>query len=68
MGYLDDGLKQHHTNEGMIFPSLLGSLLWEALKMEHTETLNLLESINDLVINDNIEKFIKDWFSRDAID
>lgn len=58
MAYLDDGLKKHHAHEHSIFPLLIGTMLLEAIKMEHTEILALLEKVNYRIINDNIADFV----------
>jgi hypothetical protein len=58
MGYLDDGLKQHHNHEDLVFAPLIGNPLMESIKLEHVEMLKLLENVNNSIINDNIERFL----------
>ncbi len=46
MGYLDEGLKQHHQHEDDVLPSLVGEPMMVALKVEHQEILKQLGEIN----------------------
>ncbi len=59
MGYLEDGLKNHHAHEDEIMPPLAGSLLMKAIRIEHEEMLKMMDNINSLVINANLEVFLK---------
>lgn len=46
MGYLDEGLKQHHKHEEEVIPAIAGELVLEALKIEHREIMKQLGEIN----------------------
>jgi hypothetical protein len=46
MGYLDDGLKQHHGHEEEAMPALAGEPVMEALKIEHQEITKQMREIN----------------------
>lgn len=45
MSYLDEGLKLHYTHEEKVLPPFLGSLLMEALIMEHREIRERIEQV-----------------------
>ena len=60
MAYLQDGLRKHHIHEDEVFPQLIGNPLMEAIRMEHVETLKMLEAVNDRIVNDNIGDFLRE--------
>lgn len=59
MGYLEDGLKDHHAHEDQVMPPLVGNLLMKAIWIEHGEMLKMMDEINSLVINASLEVFLK---------
>jgi hypothetical protein len=60
MAHLDDGLKKHHIHEDSVFPSLIGEMLMEAIRMEHVEILKLMEKVNYRIANDRIDYFLRE--------
>jgi hypothetical protein len=59
MGYLEDGLKNHHLHEDNVMPPLVGDLLWQAIRLEHEEMLEYLDKIDSLLLNAGIEAFVE---------
>jgi hypothetical protein len=59
MGYLEEGLKNHHQHEDNVMPPLVGDLLWRAIRLEHTEMLEQLDKIDSLLLNSGIESFVE---------
>jgi hypothetical protein len=59
MGYLEDGLKNHHLHEDNVMPPLVGDLLWQAIRLEHGEMLEYLDKIDGLLLNAGIEAFVE---------
>jgi hypothetical protein len=59
MGYLEDGLKNHHAHEDEVMPALVGTLVMKAIRIEHGETVNMMDEINSLVINASLEVFLQ---------
>lgn len=60
LGYLEDGLKNHHLHEEQVLPGLVGNLLWKAIYAEHQETVERFEKINSGIINNSIEDFLRE--------
>jgi hypothetical protein len=58
IGYLEDGLKNHHSHEERVMPPLVGDLLWKAIRLEHDEMLESVDVIDSLLVNTSIESFI----------
>ena len=58
MGYLEDGLRNHHSHEATIMPPLVGDLLWKAIWLEHSEMLKMTNEIKSLVLNASLEAFL----------
>ncbi len=46
MGYLDEGIRQHHVHEEEAMPGLAGEPVMEALKIEHQEITKQMREIN----------------------
>lgn len=59
MGYLEDGLKNHHVHEEEVFPSLIGELLIKSIRIEHAEMLKMFDDIDPLVTGASIEVFLE---------
>lgn len=59
VGYLEDGLKHHHSHEEAVMPPLSGDLIWKAIQLEHGEMLESLDRIDNLLLNSDIESFIE---------
>jgi hypothetical protein len=59
MGYLEDGLKNHHKHEDEVMPPLIGELLMRAIRIEHSEILEFFIKINSLLVNANLELFLE---------
>jgi hypothetical protein len=53
-------LRKHHLHEDEVFPGLIGEHLVQAIRMEHLETLKLLDEVNDRIVNDSIKDFLKE--------
>lgn len=59
MGYLEDGLRNHHGHEAALMPPLVGDLLWKAIWLEHAEILKMMNEINSLVLKASLEAFLE---------
>ncbi len=59
MGYLEEGLKNHHLHEDNVMPPLVGDLLWRAIRLEHEEMLERLDKVDSLLLNAGIESFVE---------
>jgi hypothetical protein len=59
MGYLEDGLKNHHAHEDKVMPDLVGNLLMKAIRIEHVEMVKMMNEINSLVVNESLGVFLE---------
>jgi hypothetical protein len=59
MGYLEDGLKNHHEHEEQVMPPLVGELIMQAIRQEHDEMLKQFEKIHSLLVDNDIRDFLK---------
>jgi hypothetical protein len=59
MGYLEDGLKNHHIHEDEVLPSLVGDLLMRAIRKEHNELLHRFNRIDEVLLNEKVETFFE---------
>jgi hypothetical protein len=58
MGYLADGLKNHHQHEEETMPKLIGDNLMEAIRIEHNEMHKQLGEVNFILINVTPQGFL----------
>ncbi len=58
MGYLEDGLKNHHIHEDEVMPSLIGELLMRAIRKEHNELLHRFNQVDEVLLDEKVETFI----------
>jgi len=58
INYLEDGLRNHHEQEDEKMPSLVGSPLMEALRIEHYEMIKQLGEINFILLNVNAQGLV----------
>ena len=59
IGYLEDGLRNHHIHEDEVMSHLLGDLLMKSIRFEHAEMMEKISKINAIILIQNLESFLE---------
>lgn len=59
MGYMEDGLKNHHLHEEAVMPQLVGELIMKAIRLEHTEQYKKFDRLNPLLMSSDLQQFLE---------
>ena len=58
IGYLEDGLRTHHQHEDAVMPQLVGELIMQAIRLEHSYQLVMFKKISPALNDNNIDHFL----------